>query len=138
MINVSVGASAITIPGNVSFVAGSKRVYKCKFSFSPEWASLGKSISFANGSVVIPATLNADGECILPREVIENAGSLTIGAVGTQGGTALITLESDPITVTPASTGALPATSVVVDGTTYSLRTGTTGEAGYITFVLEE
>lgn len=85
-------------------------------------------IHYANGATYdFCVTNGSDGSPGAPGVGVVSA------SINAQGQLVLLLSNNTSI-----NAGTLPATSVVLDGTSYLLRTGTTGEAGYITFVLEE
>lgn len=67
--------------------SGSVNVYGVRFGFSEDWAGLERVAVFRAGDESRSVVLNADGECVIPWEVLASHGrQLTAGVYGTRGG----------------------------------------------------
>lgn len=76
-----VSADTIILNGSASAVSGSIGYYCCEFSFSGEWDKLSKFAVFIRDDEVYTAEIT-DNTCLIPAEVIESAGTVTVGVYG--------------------------------------------------------
>lgn len=67
-------------------VAGTAGAYTLHFTFSDDWAGLTRHAVFKSGSTEIAAIINSDSKCIVPWEVLENPGWLSVGVYGAKSG----------------------------------------------------
>lgn len=67
--------------------SGSVNVYDVRFSFSEDWAGLGKTAVFRAGEKTVSVALGETGECTIPWEVLTTPRlRLEAGVYGTRGG----------------------------------------------------
>lgn len=72
---------------------------KCQFEFRCDWSALKTQVVFARGHIypatknpqTIPALLDDNNECIVPPEVISERGEFSIGLVGENDNTRIVT-----------------------------------------------
>lgn len=72
---------------------------KCHFEFRSDWTNLKTTVAFARGHVypatenpqTIPAFLDDNNECVVPPEIISERGEFSIGLIGENDGTRIVT-----------------------------------------------
>ena len=72
---------------------------KCQFEFRSDWSALKTTVAFARGHVhpatenpqTIPAFLDDNNECIVPPEIISERGEFSIGLIGENDDTRIVT-----------------------------------------------
>ena len=86
-------------------ISGNVNYYKCKFTFSDEWAELAKFAVFSRKDMTYTIEIK-DGSCLMPKEVLEESGNIAIGVFGTNASeTEYIRISTNPVTAL-VSTGA--------------------------------
>ncbi len=77
----------LTLTRREMVTSGSVNVHQVRFEFSPDWDGLTRTAVFKAGSESRSVSLDGNGECILPWEVLTAPGwHLMAGVYGTQGG----------------------------------------------------
>lgn len=72
---------------------------KCQFEFRSDWSALETKVVFARGHIypatenphTIPASLDDNNECIVPPEIISERGEFSIGLIGENDNTRIVT-----------------------------------------------
>lgn len=72
---------------------------KCRFEFRSDWSKLKPTVVFARGHVypatenpqTIPAFLDDNNECVVPPEIISERGEFSIGLIGENDNTRIVT-----------------------------------------------
>ena len=86
-------------------ISGNVNYYKCKFTFSDEWAELAKFAVFSRKDRTYTIEIKG-GSCLMPKEVLEESGNIAIGVFGTNASeTEYIRISTNPVTAL-VSTGA--------------------------------
>lgn len=72
---------------------------KCHFEFRSDWSNLNPAVVFARGHIypatknpqTITASLDNNNECIVPPEIVSDAGEFSIGLFGESGMNRIVT-----------------------------------------------
>lgn len=72
---------------------------KCHFEFRSDWSALKTTVAFARGHIypttenpqTITASLDNNNECIVPPEIISERGEFSVGLVGENDNTRIVT-----------------------------------------------
>lgn len=112
----------LTVNERELITSGSVNIYPVRFTFSVDWEGLDRTATFRVGTESRSVRLNADGECVIPWEVLtaDSEGRiLSIGVYGTRGDNLVLpTIWASGGTVQPgASAGeeAAPPTPGLYD-----------------------
>ena len=73
---------------------------KCQFEFRSDWSALKTTVAFARGHIypatenpqTIPAFLDDNNECVVPPEIISERGEFSVGLIGENADTRIVTL----------------------------------------------
>lgn len=81
----------LTVQETEPLTSGSVSVYSVTVRFSPDWEGFSPTVIFRAGKTSRAAALDADGECVIPWEVLTEEGQyLTVGVWGKSGENAIL------------------------------------------------
>ena len=82
----------LSVSANPTIAAGDVQTVEVHIDFSEEWDGLARSAVFFTAEDQVPyeMVLNKNGECVIPHEVLAEAGTLYIGVRGVNADEALV------------------------------------------------
>lgn len=86
MITISIGKADTECVDKVTLTSGMVKAVQVAFSFSEQWDGFNKTAVFSNGNITLDVSLDDEGKCYIPHEVVAEAGKeVSVGVYGSKG-----------------------------------------------------
>ena len=86
MITISIGKADTECVDKVTLTSGMVKAVQVAFSFSEQWDGFNKTAVFSNGNTTLDVSLDDEGKCYIPHEVVAEVGKeVSVGVYGCKG-----------------------------------------------------